>query len=132
MLVSDDIITSRDDRVIYITDNHILHEIEEFHQTFGFESGYEHLFDGYYKQMMWIENTGSTSNYSVYAILKETNINTSYSTRYILYKPYIEFKISNRKDSLQSLKNYSEFLQDTVDFVNKIKRINIMQIYLDD
>ena len=131
MLVSDDIITSREVRAVYRTDNHILHEIDEFHQTFGFESGYEHLFDGYFKSMMWVENTGLTSNFSVYVKLKETGTDTGYRHTYILCKPCIEFKIANRNDSLQSLKNYTEFLHDTVDFVNKIKRINIMQIYLD-
>lgn len=103
---------SKSDLLLCRSDNFELYAYKSFHAdgvSYDFETGrYEN--DWRKEHSKIIERKGKVLNYCIYLEFVNNAIK-------------VKFKIALRRDSIQSLKSYSECLKDTVKFAKEASRI---------
>ena len=105
------------DKILVKSDNYALHYIVKCNDANHVFDGYEDIGSGGYEtDELWIDYGNLAMRFCVRINLKQDRF------RNMLFDN-IQFKILNRKDSLPVLKEYSEFLKDTVKFSKDVKSL---------
>lgn len=104
------------DKILVKSDNYALHYIVKYNPSDDVYDSQKDICCSYESDELWIEYGNLAFKFCVRIALKQDRFRNN------LFDS-IQFKITNRKDFLSMLKEYSEFLKDTVKFSKDIKSL---------